>query len=317
MGPDQAERRASSRSPPRATTRSASSASRPTDINSTFENLKTPGLPGRLAGLLPGGRRRTRRTSASPPTSRRRPTRRRRRRSRRWAAQGNLVHLTGNNVDSNTQRRIAGVQKAVDETGGKVKLLQTITDIDKDLQTAQKAVADLLAAKGTEISAHRDHGVQPGRRRAEASRSPSCRSRSSRSTTTPPILAGIKDGSVSGTVAQNPVGPGVRRQLRAREARRAAVHDEGARRDRRLRLVRRHQGQRRHLRPGAPGLRRRDHDEVPGRAARPASSPTCTGESHGHHDHRCSGVPRRRRGRDGAHGCRAELPQAGDDLRRD
>ena len=66
--------------------------------------------------------------------------------------QGNLVHLTGNKVDSNTQRRIAGVQKAVDETGGKVKLIDTITDIDKDLQTAQKAVADLLAAKGSQIS---------------------------------------------------------------------------------------------------------------------------------------------------------------------
>ena len=65
---------------------------------------------------------------------------------------GNLVHLTGNKVDSNTQRRMAGVQQAVDETGGKVKLLDTITDIDTDLQTAQKAVADLLAAKGTQIN---------------------------------------------------------------------------------------------------------------------------------------------------------------------
>ena len=33
---------------------------------------------------------------------------------------GNLVHLTGNAVDSNTQRRMAGVQQAVDETGGAV-----------------------------------------------------------------------------------------------------------------------------------------------------------------------------------------------------
>src|SRR5258705_10426525 len=42
--------------------------------------------------------------------------------------QGNLVHLTGNKVDSNTQRRIAGVEKAFSEPAAKVKILQTITD---------------------------------------------------------------------------------------------------------------------------------------------------------------------------------------------
>ena len=62
---------------------------------------------------------------------------------------GNLVPLTGNKVDSNTQCRIVGVQKAVDEAGGKVILVQTITDID--LQSAQKAVADLLAARGKDV----------------------------------------------------------------------------------------------------------------------------------------------------------------------
>src|SRR5258705_5857696 len=65
--------------------------------------------------------------------------------------QGTLVHLTGNNVDSNTQRRIAGVKKAVAETGGKVTELPVITDIDTDLQSVQKAGADLLACKGKEI----------------------------------------------------------------------------------------------------------------------------------------------------------------------
>ena len=33
--------------------------------------------------------------------------------------EGALVHLTGNNVDSNTQRRIAGVRKAIAETNGR------------------------------------------------------------------------------------------------------------------------------------------------------------------------------------------------------
>ncbi len=100
--------------------------------------------------------------------------------------QGNLVHLTGNKVDSNTQRRIAGVQKAVDETGGKVKLVQTITDIDVDLQSAQKAVADLLAARGKDLQGIVTTAYNRPSRPRPASSRPGCRSRSSPSTTTRP-----------------------------------------------------------------------------------------------------------------------------------
>ena len=100
---------------------------------------------------------------------------------------GNLVHLTGNKVDSNTQRRMAGVQQAVDETNGQVKLLDTITDIDTDLQTAQKAVADLLAAKGTQINAIVNTAYNPAVASAAGGQAVrSSRSRSSRSTTTRP-----------------------------------------------------------------------------------------------------------------------------------
>ena len=119
---------------------------------------------------------------------------------------GNLVHLTGNKTDSNTQRRIAGVQKAVDETGGKVKLLQTVTDIDTDLQTAQKAVGDLLAAKGSQINAIVNTAYNPAVASAAAVAQAHLPIKIVAIDDDPTILAGIKSGSVAATVVQNPVG---------------------------------------------------------------------------------------------------------------
>ena len=120
--------------------------------------------------------------------------------------QGNLVHLTGNKVDSNTQRRIAGVEKAVEETGGKVKLLQTITDIDVDLQSAQRASADLLAAKGKDIQGIVNTAYNPAVASAEAVKESGLPIKVVAIDDDPTILAGIADGSVSATVLQNPVG---------------------------------------------------------------------------------------------------------------
>ena len=120
--------------------------------------------------------------------------------------EGNLVHLTGNKVDSNTQRRIAGVQKAVDEAGGKVKLIQTITDIDVDLQTAQRSVADLLAAKGSEIDGIVNTAYNPAVASAQAVKQSGLPIKVIAIDDDPTILAGIKDGSVAGTVVQNPSG---------------------------------------------------------------------------------------------------------------
>ncbi|MER5627435.1 sugar ABC transporter substrate-binding protein [Streptosporangium sp. NPDC002544] len=120
--------------------------------------------------------------------------------------QGNLVHLTGNKVDSNTQRRVAGVQKAVDETGGKVKLLQTVTDVDKDLQTAQKAVADLLAAKGDQIQGIVNTAYNPAVASAEAVKQAKLPIKIVAIDDDKTILADIRDGSVAASVLQNPVG---------------------------------------------------------------------------------------------------------------
>ena len=119
---------------------------------------------------------------------------------------GNLVHLTGNAVDSNTQRRMEGVKKAVDETNGKVKLLTTITDIDTDLQTAQKAVSDLLAAQGTEIQGIVTTAYNPAVAATEGVISTKLPIAVIAIDDDQKILSAIKDGSISGTVVQNPWG---------------------------------------------------------------------------------------------------------------
>jgi ribose transport system substrate-binding protein len=119
---------------------------------------------------------------------------------------GNLVHLTGNKIDSNTTRRIAGVQQAVAETHGQVKLIDTVTDIDKDLQTAQKAVADLLAAKGSDINAIVNTAYNPSVASAEAVKQQGLPIKVITFNDDPAILAGLRDGSIAATVIQNPAG---------------------------------------------------------------------------------------------------------------
>src|ERR1700733_13342716 len=63
---------------------------------------------------------------------------------------GNLVHLTGNLIDTNTTLRVQAVQKAVDETNGAVTLLQTVADTDAQEAGDQKINA-LLAAQKDQI----------------------------------------------------------------------------------------------------------------------------------------------------------------------
>ncbi|GAA4613032.1 sugar ABC transporter substrate-binding protein [Actinoallomurus liliacearum] len=119
---------------------------------------------------------------------------------------GNLVHLTGNKTDSNTQRRMAGVQQAVAETHGQVKLVETRTDIDTDLQTAQKAVADLIAAKGTQLSGIVNTAYNPAVASAAAVKHAHLPIKVVAIDDDPTVLADIRDGSVAATVVQNPVG---------------------------------------------------------------------------------------------------------------
>jgi ribose transport system substrate-binding protein len=177
----------------------------PENINSTFEDLKRQGFPVASLASCPAGdvdkadfclstdveQAAYKATKATIDAI---------------GGSGAIVHLTGNKVDSNTQRRIAGVAKAVAETGGKVTVIQTVTDIDTDLQTAQKAVADLLAAKGTQIKGIVNTAYNPAVAAAEGVKQAKLPIKVIAIDDDKTILDGIKDGSVAGTVLQNPVG---------------------------------------------------------------------------------------------------------------
>lgn len=177
----------------------------PTDINTTFESLKAQGFAVASLASCPAGDVDKADFCLSTDTGD----------AAYKAAQaaiaamggtGNLVHLTGNAVDSNTQRRIEGVKKAIDETGGKVKLLTTITDIDTDLQTAQKAVSDLIASKGSEINGIVTTAYNPAVAATDAVKSSGLPIKVIGIDDDAKILSAIKDGTITGTVVQNPWG---------------------------------------------------------------------------------------------------------------
>ncbi|KRV47875.1 sugar ABC transporter substrate-binding protein [Wenjunlia vitaminophila] len=177
----------------------------PTDINTTFSDLKSQGFAVASLGSCPAGP--TNKADFCLSTDVELAAYKAAQASiDAMGREGTLVHLTGNNVDANTQLRIKGVEKAVQESGGKVKLLQTITDIDKDLQTAQKAVADLLAAKGQEIDGIVTTAYNPAVAAAEAVKNSGSRAKVVAIDDDAKILDSIKDGSVSATVVQNPAG---------------------------------------------------------------------------------------------------------------
>jgi ribose transport system substrate-binding protein len=177
----------------------------PTDINSTFEDLKAKGFAvGSLASCPAGD---TNEADFCLSTDVEAAAYKAAKATiEAIGGQGTIVHLTGNNVDSNTQRRIAGVKKAVAETNGKVTELPVITDIDKDLSTAQKAVADLLASKGKDIKGIVTTAYNPAVAAADGVASSKLPIKVVAIDDDAKILSGIKSGGVAATVTQNPVG---------------------------------------------------------------------------------------------------------------
>ena len=65
--------------------------------------------------------------------------------------QGDIALLTSQLTDPNTQLRIQAVKKAVEETNGKVKLVQTLADIDTPT-AAPPAINALLAGQGASLA---------------------------------------------------------------------------------------------------------------------------------------------------------------------
>ncbi|MFT6973489.1 MAG: ribose transport system substrate-binding protein [Pontimonas sp.] len=179
----------------------------PTDINTTFSNLRAQGFATGSLASCPAGDVNEADFCLSTDTGEAAYLATKALIDQMDGA-GAIVHLTGNAVDSNTVRRIEGVQMAIDETDGAVTLLTTITDIDSDLQSAQKAVTDLLAAQGDAVGGIVTTAYNPAVAATEGV-----------STTGLPIkviaidddsiiLDAIRDGTISGTVVQNPWGQG-------------------------------------------------------------------------------------------------------------
>ncbi|MEV5486135.1 MULTISPECIES: sugar ABC transporter substrate-binding protein [Streptomyces] len=177
----------------------------PTDINTTFADLKSQGFAVASLGSCPAGKKNAADFCLSTDVELA-AYKAAKAAIDAMGGKGKIVHLTGNNVDANTQLRIKGVARAVKESGGKVQLLQTVTDIDKDLQTAQRAVSDLLAAKGNQIQGIVTTAYNPAVAAADAVRSSGSRAKVVAIDDDAKILSSIKQGTVTATVVQNPVG---------------------------------------------------------------------------------------------------------------
>ena len=119
---------------------------------------------------------------------------------------GNIVHLTGLLIDTNTTLREQAVQKAVDETNGAVKLLQTVADTDAEEAGDQKINALLAAQKdqidGIVATAHITSEVAAKALRAIGDK----RIKYIAFDESPAVLAAVKDGFAQATFVQNPYG---------------------------------------------------------------------------------------------------------------
>lgn len=177
----------------------------PTDINTTFADLKSQGFPVASLGSCPAGDKDEADFCLSTDVELA-AYKAAKAAIEAMGGRGTLVHLTGNNVDANTQLRIKGVTRAVRESGGKVRLLQTITDIDTDLQTAQKAVSDLMAAKGDQITGIVATAYNPAVAAADVVRTSGSKAKVIAIDDDAKILSAIEQGTVTATVVQNPVG---------------------------------------------------------------------------------------------------------------
>ncbi|HLW91821.1 MAG TPA: sugar ABC transporter substrate-binding protein [Roseiarcus sp.] len=119
---------------------------------------------------------------------------------------GAIVHLTGLLIDTNTTLREQAVQKAVDETNGAVKLLQTVADTDDPTQGDQKINALLAASKnqidGIVATAHITSAVIAKSLRAIGDR----RIKLVAFDDDQAVLDDVKDGFAVATYVQNPYG---------------------------------------------------------------------------------------------------------------
>jgi len=121
---------------------------------------------------------------------------------------GNVVHLAGLLIDPNTTLRVKAVEAAVAETNGAVKMLQTVADTDAQ-EAADQKINALLAAQKNEIGGMIATGYIPSVVASKVLRTlGDKRIKFIGIDDDPIVLDAIKDGFVSGTMAQNPYGQG-------------------------------------------------------------------------------------------------------------
>lgn len=118
---------------------------------------------------------------------------------------GKIVHVTGFLADPNTKLRREAVEKAVDETGGKVELVQTLTDIDSP-EAADKAINNMLAARGDKIDGIVATAYAPAVAAAKALGQSNQEIAMVGIDDDPIVLDAIRSGEISGTMVQNPYG---------------------------------------------------------------------------------------------------------------
>ena len=119
---------------------------------------------------------------------------------------GKIMHGTGYLIDLNSQKRMAAVKKAVDETNGAVTLYQTLADID-DQEKADKAINSFMAAHANDIDGIVTTAYVPSVVSATALRNlGDKRIKMIGIDDDPVVLDAIKDGFIDGTMSQNPYG---------------------------------------------------------------------------------------------------------------
>ncbi len=120
--------------------------------------------------------------------------------------EGTIVHFAGFLVDPNTQLRMAAVERAVEETGGKVTLLQHLADIDSQ-EEADNKINALLAASMDEIDGIVSTAYVPTVVGATALKNlGDKRIKMVGIDDDPIVLQAITDGFLVGTMSQNPYG---------------------------------------------------------------------------------------------------------------
>src|SRR5690606_17737041 len=120
--------------------------------------------------------------------------------------EGSIAHFAGFLVDPNTQLRIDAVQRAADETDGKVKVVQVIADIDAP-EPAEERINAYLAAEAGNVDGIITTAWVPAVVSANAlRRMGDKRIKMVGIDHDEVVIQAIKDGFVNGTMLQNPYG---------------------------------------------------------------------------------------------------------------